>query len=279
MSHEFAKPEAFPPGLGIDPSGAALLPGDAIEKELNQIEFEVLQLDAYIEATHLPHHNEVEANIDDYYPELSTDDSDSYDSDFDDSDEVTIGLPPLGFEDTIETYSYSDGHDWNTAVIGGAVISNLCLVVPDEEAKSFTDLPVAVIQGSMAMHSQLLAPNPKVTSQGKQHELPILLLPGEENISSSLQDWQLSKLTQFPPLATTITSILSTSTERVSVSIETEAAVGSVDDGMKVGRAELTDYVLSGDIKDFFGIKGLKAKLYKYKGKSCMDYSQIDSEI
>lgn len=34
----------------------------------------------------------------------------------------------------------------------------------------------------------------------------------------------------------------------------------------KVAKTELDSYVLSGDIKNFFGIKGLKAKLYKFKG-------------
>lgn len=265
MSAEFQEPVALFPGLGIDPGGAALLPGDAIEKELDDIEFEILQLEALIAGAHLDYHSDVEVNIDDYFPELSADDSDS-----DQSGEFPIDFSPLVTEDTLETYSYSDGHDWNTAVIGGAVISNLCLVIPDEEKNSFADLPVAVIQGSMGMKTQLLAANPKGTGHGKHHELPILLLPEEEKITSSLQDWKLSNLAQFPSLATISTGLVHTSTDAVAPSIVAEAAADAIDDGKTVGKAQLEDYVLSGDIKNFFGIKGLKAKLYKFKGKQSM---------
>jgi len=35
----------------------------------------------------------------------------------------------------------------------------------------------------------------------------------------------------------------------------------------KLGRSKMDEFVLSGDIDDFWGIKGLTAKLYKYQGK------------
>lgn len=277
MSHKSEKPEAFFPGLSIDPGGAALLPGDTIEKELDNIKFEVLQLEALIDAAHLDYRSNVEVNIDHYFPEPSADDLDSGQP-----GRFLTGYPPSGPEESHLTYSYSDGHDWNTAMIGGAVICNLSLVVPDKENKRFADLPVAVIQGSMRMKAQLLAANPKGTGQGKHHELPILLLPEEEEkIPSSLQDWKLSDLTQFPLLATITTGLALASDFDPSVVakeagwLTAKETADAIDDGKTVGKAKLENYVLSGDIKNFFGIKGLKAKLYKFKGKQSMSYFQI----
>lgn len=63
------------------------------------------------------------------------------------------------------------------------------------------------------------------------------------------------------PLADTVAL-----TDMIKSTPKIDEDAGSVSGDKKIVKTELEGYVLSGDIKDLFGIKGLKAKLYKFKG-------------
>lgn len=157
----------------------------------------------------------------------------------------------------------------NRTVVGGAVMENVCLLIPDEEATSFAGLPVIPIKGSPHVQSQILATVPEDKTQGKSNQFPVLLLPEEDKLS----DAAASLVTKAQPLADArmLTSLIE-STPKIN-----QDAISA--DGVKaVVQTPLDNYALSGEIKNFFGIKGLKAKLYKYKGKESVPYREIGTD-
>ncbi|RAH47728.1 uncharacterized protein BO95DRAFT_480685 [Aspergillus brunneoviolaceus CBS 621.78] len=137
----------------------------------------------------------------------------------------------------------------NELIIGGAVVQNVALVVgesvssdPAPEHKDhdlYSDVKVmpVPVSGVQRGGGSLL-----VASIGKTAAQPMLLLPAENDAEIA-----------FPETATPVAL--------PEVKKEMAAAKG------EVGAAAVDSYVLSGDIKDFFGIKGLKAKLYSFRSE------------
>jgi len=179
-------------------------------------------------------------------PEITQNDSDISESDND---------QPLTPNESSSQPAAFKATDLDQTVIGGAVVDNVCLVVPDEHAASFADLPVIPITGSAGVQAQMLATVPQDKAEGRSNQLPVLLFP-EEKSTAMAADAEKRPLTDTASLTAMIKS---------TPKIDQDA--DSVSGDKEIVKTELDGYVLSGDIKNFFGIKGLKARLYKFKGK------------
>lgn len=122
-------------------------------------------------------------------------------------------------------------------IIGGAAVRNASLVVGDQDGL-FNDLkvmPVPVAGAKSSEGSLLVAP----VAEGTPTQ-PMLLLPaGDDSDFSFTKDSTPVSLPQLD--------------KELKQSKE------------KVGAAAIDAYVLSGDIENFFGIKGLTGKLYSFK--------------
>ncbi|PYH44093.1 uncharacterized protein BP01DRAFT_343380 [Aspergillus saccharolyticus JOP 1030-1] len=139
-------------------------------------------------------------------------------------------------------------------IIGGATVKNVSLVVGEalssgdpatghEGHDLYSDLkvlPVPVTGVQSGGGSLLVAPIGKTAGQS------MLLLPADSD--SAITFPQQSKPIALP-----------------NVGKEIGATKG------EVGAAPVDSYVLSGDIENFFGIKGLKAKLYSFKNEQTKD--------
>lgn len=174
----------------------------------------------------------------------------------DSSSESDDDQPPTPNEATSQLADFKVT-DLDQTVIGGAVVENVCLVVPDEHAASFAGLPVIPIKGSAGVQAQMLASVPKDKAEGRSNQLPVLLLPDEKPTTTAVAA-AVEKQPQADAVA--LADIIKNTPK-----IEEDA--DSVGGDKEIAKTELEGYVLSGDIKNFFGIKGLKAKLYKFKGK------------
>ncbi|OJJ80050.1 uncharacterized protein ASPGLDRAFT_29331 [Aspergillus glaucus CBS 516.65] len=121
-------------------------------------------------------------------------------------------------------------------IVGGAPVRNVSLVVGDQNGL-YDDLkvmPIPVAGSAKTGGSLLVAPVRKEEGQ------PMLFLPAESD-----------KEVSFPKDTTAVP--LSELTK------ELDTSKG------KVGAAAVDSYVLSGDLENFFGIKGLTGKLYSFK--------------
>ncbi|KAE8165389.1 hypothetical protein BDV40DRAFT_297418 [Aspergillus tamarii] len=110
-----------------------------------------------------------------------------------------------------------------STVSGGAVVSNLPLVVAGKEGMGFANLSVVNIKGIDNVNAQLLATVPDC--QGVNGDLP----DGAMTLRSLIKG-------------------------------------AGPDANQNILKTNMNKYVLSEDIKSFFGIKGLHAKIYKFKG-------------
>ncbi|KAK2931735.1 Kelch-type beta propeller [Fusarium oxysporum f. sp. vasinfectum] len=207
----------FPPEWGLvppNPDPDLVLPGDAIEKELDRIEMPShdVPISRIIGSTPLAFRPDVEI------PELSEIDSET---------DEQPGTPPdagasfAGWNRTVESDSPPVQR---VTVIGGAVVRNLCLVIPDEDMNGFADLPVQPIRASKGQPAQLVAKI--LDDETEKPPMPFLLLPDERRGGSDIKS----------------------------------------ADSTAMNLSKMDEFVLSGDIDDFWGIKGLTAKLYKYQG-------------
>lgn len=174
------------------------------------------------------------------------------------SSESEDDQPPTPHEiSTFSQFTATKSTELNQMVIGGAVVHNVCLVVPDEYAATFAGLPVIPIKGSPGVQAQMLASVPKDKVQGRTNQLPLLLLPDEKPTTGAV-----AASVERQPLTNTVTlANMIKSTPKIDE--DADSASGDKD----IVKTELDGYTLSGDINNFFGIKGLKAKLYKFKGK------------
>lgn len=70
-------------------------------------------------------------------------------------------------------------------VIGGAVVRNLCLVIPDEDMNGFADLPVQPIRASKGQPAQLIAKI--LNDETEKPPMPFLILPDERRGGSDIK--------------------------------------------------------------------------------------------
>lgn len=278
-------------GISLEPENPVMLPGDAIEKQLERIEVPFLddKLESIADTTGLTFRRDVEASLDEI-PELASDDSDSelqsltpelfmqgmgYSSPEDStpfeafsnnsdkwSETGVVGAPKSFYT------CFSDNDSGLNPIIGGAVVRNLCLVVPNKNLKTFADLPVNAIPASEDAETELIAALP---DKGPK-EPPLLLLPQERRAFDesapqySPQDPTLTK-SDISMQSSNFTTLGSKSDSKGDLIELADKAPEKSKEDAGIGAAELEEYVLSGDIENFFGIKGLTGKLYKYKGK------------
>ena len=129
------------------------------------------------------------------------------------------------------------------AVIGGAIVRNISLLVGEEKEGKvrFGDLPVLPLQVPEGEKAKLFS---------SEETVPILILPEEYTAPPGFE--HVEGLSTRKP------------GKNGSIS-DSEVGEGVDEIGMRM--TDLNMYTVSGDIVDFWGIKGLTAKLYKYKGK------------
>ncbi|KAF5592299.1 uncharacterized protein FSUBG_10192 [Fusarium subglutinans] len=255
----------LPPEWGLmppNPDPDLVLPGDALGRDLDRIDMPSLDvpISRIIGSTPLAFRPDVEV------PELSEIDSET---------DEQPGTPPdagagasfVGWNRTIKSGS-PPLH--RATVIGGAVVRNLCLVIPDENMNGFADLPVQPIRASKGQPAQLVAKI--LDDEDEKPPMPFLILPDERRGGSDIQSADSSAMNRFAtwsssfspgkPASGPIYWALST----LKVAGAPEEKKGEEGEKEKLGRSKMEEFVLSGDIDDFWGIKGLTAKLYKYKG-------------
>jgi hypothetical protein len=264
----------LPPEWGLvppNPDPDSVLPGDAIEKELDRIEMPSLDvpISRITGSTPLAFRPDVEL------PELSEIDSET---------DEQPGTPPdagasfAGWNKTIK----SDSPPLQRAtVIGGAVVRNLCLVIPDENMNGLADLPVQPIRASKGQPAQLIAKI--LDDETEEPPMPLLILPDERQGGSDIKGVE-SAATNLPTAwSSSLSSFQKSTSGPIPWTLSAFKAGGSEPTGLeekkdeennkeKLGRSKMDEFVLSGDIDDFWGIKGLTAKLYKYKGKRLHPY-------
>ncbi|KAF4485672.1 hypothetical protein FAGAP_11478 [Fusarium agapanthi] len=168
----------LPPEWGLmppNPDPDLVLPGDAIGRDLDRVDMPSLDvpISRIIGSTPLAFRPDVEV------PELSEIDSET---------DEQPGTPPnagasfTGWDRTIK----SDSHPLQRAtVIGGAVVRNLCLVIPDDDMNGFADLPVQPIRASKGQPAQLVAKI--LDDENEKAPMPFLILPDERRGGSDIQ--------------------------------------------------------------------------------------------
>lgn len=249
----------IPSGLVLpNPQLGSGLLGDTLEERLE--DFSLCSLDVpmgnIVGSADLTFRQNVEA------PGLSDTDTDS--------DSQPHTPPEIG----PEAWTYSkilksvDVPDERDVVIGGATVRNLCLVIPDQEMQGFADLPVQPLMASKGQPASLIAM--KLDDQDEKPRIPLIVLPNEPGdisgspaipMARSPKEGieRITEMIELPP------SMSKTGTSDV-VKLDDSSSDKSPAD--QVGKADMNEFVLSGDIDNFWGIKGLTVKLYKYKGKS-----------
>ncbi|KAI0887862.1 uncharacterized protein GGS22DRAFT_197773 [Annulohypoxylon maeteangense] len=146
-------------------------------------------------------------------------------------------------------------YDQQAVVIGGAIVRNVSLVVSEEpgDGSHFGDFRVLPVQVPEGQEAKLLSKEP----EADEIWTPILLFPEPYIAPPGFENFDLFEEGRdydvvFP-----------------RVSIGPKPSRSDLEDvmlksGMKMD--VLDHYTVSGDIFDFWGVKGLTAKLYKYKG-------------
>ncbi|KAF5603308.1 hypothetical protein FPCIR_1504 [Fusarium pseudocircinatum] len=255
----------LPPEWGLmppNPDPDLVLPGDAIGRDLDRIDMPSLNvpIGRIIGSTPLAFRPDVEV------PELSEIDSET--------DEQPSTPPDAGAGASFASWNRTIKSDspplQRATVIGGAIVRNLCLVIPDESMNGFADLPVQPIRASKGQPAQLVAKI--LDDENEKPPMPFLILPDERRGGSDIQSadsfainrlatWS-SSFSPGKPTSGPISWALST----LKAGGESEEKKDEGGEKEKLGRSKMDEFVLSGDIDDFWGIKGLTAKLYKYKG-------------
>ncbi|VTT59074.1 unnamed protein product [Fusarium fujikuroi] len=235
-----------------NPDPDLVLPGDAIGRELDRIEMPSLDVPisriigsmplAFRPDVEITELSEIDSETDE--PETPPDTSASY----------------AGWNRTIK----SDSTPLQRATtIGGAVVHNLCLVIPDDDLNGFADLPVQPVRASKGEPAQLVAKI--LDDETETAPMPFLILPDERrggpNIRSA-DSTAMDLLATYSPGKSTSQPIAS-AFAALKAGEPSEEKGDEEDQKEKVGRSKMEEFVLSGDINDFWGIKGLTAKLYK----------------
>lgn len=255
----------FPPEWGLvppNPDPDLVLPGDAIEKEMDPIEMPSLDvpISRIIGSTPLAFRPDVEI------PELSEIDSET---------DEQPGTPPdagASFAGWNRTVKSDSPPVQRVTVIGGAVVRNLCLVIPDEDINGFADLPVQPIRASKGQPAQLVAKI--LDDETEKPPMPFLILPDERRGGSDIKSADSTAMNLYETWSFSLYSPGKSTSGPIPWALTALKAGGALEEKKdeesekeKLGRSKMDGFVLSGDIDDFWGIKGLTAKLYKYKGK------------
>lgn len=233
-------------------------PGTIVEEELKddatQSSPQEDVLKSLIAAANIKFHHRLKADFEDE-PEFVFGSSDDEDP--------TPSPDTPEFSDDLILFAKDSAPEANSAVIGGAVVNNICLVVPNEEMEKFGNLPVVAFQGDAATKSQLFVV-PQDSKEGRKFQPPALIFPADDD-SGYDTERDRSSLEPAPITQSAETGVKKGEAEDTS---KVEAKKEDKEKGDKKPEAtDLEHYVLSGDIKNFFGITGLKAKLYKFKGE------------
>lgn len=145
-----------------------------------------------------------------------------------------------------ETYGSEDSPESpEQLIVGGAEVQNVSLVMVDEHDTyhDFKVMPIPVSGAKSGAGSLLVAP----VGESKQIAAqPMLLLPAQADSDLSFSDD--SKMLPLGEL------------EKAMKESKGEVGVAAVD-----------SYVLSGDIENFFGVKGVTGKLYCFKSDKEVD--------
>ncbi|KAF5684634.1 hypothetical protein FDENT_6639 [Fusarium denticulatum] len=254
----------LPPEWGLmppNPDPDLVLPGDAIERDLNRIDMPSLDvpISRIIGSTPLAFRPDVEI------PELF-----DIDSETDEQPET----PPdagTGYADWSRTIKSDNPPLQRATIIGGAVVHNLCLVIPDDDINGFADLPVQPIRASKGKPAQLVAKI--LDDETETPPMPFLILPDERQGGPDIKSAASTAMHLPATWSSSLNSPEKSSSGPIAWALTTLKAGRPPEEKMdeesekeKLGRSTMEEFVLSGDINDFWGIKGLTAKLYKYKG-------------
>lgn len=233
--------EAFPPGPPSVPPALPLMSGERedIAKKLDRLQLPSLvsNFQQILNDSGVQFRNDIEAD-----PRTLPD----------------VSVPrPIVTDDTAgkaHLWEYATSGNWDgskdpeslgSVVIGGAIVRNISLLlgVGGHEDIQFGELPVLPIQVDESERAKLYS---SVSPGEGVKPLSILVLPEKYTTPPGFEHAE----------------------ERESghtASLPDSEGPAEVDNmGMEV--AELDMYTISGDIVDFWGIPGLTAKLYKYKG-------------
>lgn len=251
-------------------SGSLELPKNEIEQNLEGIEFEPLNnyFESIIQNAQVKFRDNIEAEAPKEAPGLVYGDSES------DEEPST----PQEWRASTLVSSSARPVSLNETIIGGAVVKNLALVIPDGTARRFGDLPVLPIIAVGQDKTELVTVISKDTEEGGVANIPFLIMPDEEGhkkepTSNDVRD-NISRLAASSVLSD-VGKISGKKTAKAPVKKKVKEASDGTTTGKKgekdredrVAKTQLENYVLSGDIENFFGIKGLTAKLYKFKGR------------
>jgi hypothetical protein len=251
---------SFP--IELSPDSEELLENER-EQELDDTEFVPLQdfYSSIVERTQIEFRSDIEAEIlSDQVPDLDSGESESDEEPSTPRDHM--GLAGWKFA--------SVGHsNKSQTVIGGATVTNLALVVPDKSGENFGDLPVFPITGTGQISSQLVAAVSNEETKEQPRNLPLLILGDEEappaGVSGKLTD--PSRIATISALSLESKKLAAKKENQKDSKDEPKPGKGTDTKPNKVATADLDSFVLSGDIPNLFGIKGLKGKLYKFKGE------------
>lgn len=185
---------------------------------------------------------------------ISGDSDEAFETDLASSVTSSVNLPIRTVPDcgVSATDAPGDTQDLSTlllkqraAVIGGAIVRDINLVVcrVSNDGLEFYDVPVLPLQVPEEEQAMLFSRMPE--HEGDSSE-SILILPENYTAPPGFAGVELfSKDVEFGVKSH-------------------QAKKNMADHGME--KADLQVYTITGDIVDFWGIKGLTAKLYKYKG-------------
>ena len=257
-------------------------PKREIKQEPNDIQFEPLNsyFGSIVRNAQVKFRNDAEVEAPEDLPGLVHGDSES------DEEQFT----PQRWMATSLLSAHSDSGSLGEIIVGGAVVENLSLVIPKDRNGGFGDLPVLPITAVGQEKTELVAVVGKDIEAGAATNIPILLMPDEEayegespRVSVGDNMLRLAAASALANLGTTAAKQDTkaqveddrkkkagdgTATEKDATKDKGKKEGKGEDEKEKVAKTELNNYVVSGDIKNLFGIKGLKGKLYKYKGRA-----------
>ncbi|KAE8421243.1 hypothetical protein BDV36DRAFT_305117 [Aspergillus pseudocaelatus] len=275
--------------------GRLELPKYEIEQDLEDIQFEPLNnyFGSIVRNAQVKFRDDAEAEAPEDLPYLVHGDSESDEEQFD----------PQRWMATRRFLSSNSGSgSLGEITVGGAVVENVSLVVPKDRNGGFGDLPVLPITAVGQEKTELVAIVGNDTEAGAATSIPILLMPDEEayeeespRVSGGDSMSRLATASVLANLGTSDTKQKAkpqaeqdpkkeagdgTATDKEVTKDKRKKEEEGKDEKDKVAKTKLDNYVVSGDIKNLFGIKGLRGKLYKFKGKaSTGDESKTYTDI